>query len=133
MAVDLSDIAATTDIYCITDFRPEMPMVSGRVALLHRLARRLQTPRGRFPWWPNFGTDLRLYLLSKTPAGVVAAAIENECLKDEQVQDVSATCQFLDSTRKLVAQVTVSDAEGPFVFTLEISTAAEMLIELQAA
>lgn len=123
----------TIDIYCVTDFLPDMPTVRGRTALAHRLARRLQTPRGRFQFWPNFGTDLRQYLLSKTSPTVIASAVESECLKDEQVEDVSCLVDVQDGGRSMVVTVEVDDADGPFVFTLEISQASATLITLQAA
>lgn len=130
---DLSDISATVDIYCIDDFLPDMPVVTGRTALAHRLARRLQTPRGRFPWWPNFGTDLRQYLLSKAKPTAIASAAEAECLKDEQVEDVTCFVEVLNGGRSMRVVIQITDADGPFVFTLEISQAAETLLDLQAA
>lgn len=130
---DLTDISATTGIWCLTDFRPEMTVVSGRTKLLQRLVVRLQTARGRFPWWPNFGTDLRQFLLTKARASAIAAAAEAECLKDEQVDDVQARAEIQLEGKEIRLGLTVLDAEGPFSFTLQIEQAKLTLIELQAA
>ena len=130
---DLSNIDGTVDLFCVEDFRPEMPTVSGRVALAHRLARRLQTPRGRFIFWPNFGTDLRAFLLTKTPALVIASAAEAECSKDEQVQSVSVNAEVQLGGRQLHLVILVTDAAGPFQFTLTIDEAVATLILLQGA
>ena len=119
-----------------------MPRVSGREALIHRLCVRLQTPRGRFSgvdsngkvWgWPNFGTDIAQYLLSKTPASAIASAAEAECLKDEQVEEAAAVATLEDGGRRMHLEIAILDALGPFVFTLSITQAKLTLIELQAA
>lgn len=130
---DLTTIDATIDIACVEDFLPDMPTVSGRVALMHRLARRLQTQRGRFKWWPNFGTDLRIFLLSKAPPAAIAAAADAECRKDEQVKNVTTSVEVLDSGRRLHLTIQVTDAAGPFAFTLTITQATATLIALQTA
>lgn len=137
---NLDNIDGTVGIHSLDDFRPEMPFVSGRTALLHRLAVRLQTPRGRFSWpksgggragWPNFGTDVRAFLLTKVRPSVVASAIESECLKDEQVHDIRASVEFTEGGKSMVVSAIVFDAEGPFRFTLLASQAKLELIELQ--
>lgn len=130
---DLTKIENTVDIFCISDFRPEMPTVSGRTALAHRLARRLTTPRGRFKWWPKFGTDLLEFALSKAAPSAIASAAESECLKDEQVDDVTVTAELQNGGRLLHLTIEVTDAAGPFVFTLTITEAAATLIKLQNA
>lgn len=130
---DLTKIDATVGVFCLEDFRPDMPPVSGRVALAHRLALRLQTPRGRFKPWPKFGTDMRQFLLSKAQPSAIASAAEAECMKDEQVDDASVKAELRDHGRQLRLIITVTDAAGPFTFTLLISQAAAELINLQSA
>jgi hypothetical protein len=130
---DLTQIEGTIDVFCIEDMLPDMPAVSGRTACAHRLARRLTTPRGRFPWWPKFGTDLRAYLLSKATPEAIASAAEFECLKDEQVDRVKVRAEVQDSGRRIHLVIEVTDAAGPYVFTLTITTAAATLIQLQNA
>lgn len=129
---DLSLIENTTDVWCIDNFLPHMPEIRGRVALGHRLARRLTTPRGRVPWWPNDGTDLRQYMLSHASPSAIAQAAKAECLKDEQVEDVKVTVEVLDSGRAMNLLLEVTDAAGPFTFTLNITDAAAKLIGLEA-
>ena len=130
---DLSKIENTIDVFCIDEFLPDMPLVSGRTACAHRLARRLSTPRGRFPWWPRFGTDLRQYLLSKATPEAIASAAESECLKDEQVDSVKVRAEVQNGGRQIHLVIEVTDAAGPYVFTLTITDAAATLIELQNA
>jgi hypothetical protein len=109
-----------------------MPEVRGRVALAHRLARRLTTPRGRFRFWPNFGTDMRRYLLSKVPSSQISQDAAQECEKDEQVESVIVRVQHVDfDQRELSLDIEIIDAEGPFTFTMSISDARVSLIGLQ--
>ena len=130
---DLNDIASTVGLWSLGDFKPEMPNVSGRTALIHRLCVRLSTPRGRFTWWPNFGTDIAAFLLTKVPPSAIASAAESECLKDEQVQDVVATAEVESGGRSIRLRIELFDKAGPFRFTLLIEQAKLHLIELQAA
>lgn len=130
---DLSKIEGTVGFWSLGDFTPKMRTVSGRTALIHRLCVRLQTPRGRFTWWPNFGTDMAMFLNSKARPTSIASAAESECMKDEQVEDVSARADLLNNGRTLRLVLTITDAAGPFERTLLIEEAALTLLELQAA
>lgn len=108
-----------------------MPEVTGYRALAERLARGLWTPSSCCPWWPAWrGTDLRLYLLSKAPADVIAAVARKQCLKDEQVRTCKATAEKTGSTISL-SLVVVAEDVGPFSFVLTISEAVVSLVELQ--
>lgn len=127
------DISQTVGIWSLGDFRPDMSTVSGETALIHRLMVRLQTPRGRFPWWPNFGTDISQFLLSKATPQQIAAAAQAECIKDEQVRVATATAVISDAGRKITLTIRIVTSSGPFVFTLAITQAATDLIALQAA
>ncbi len=130
----MAEIDKTIGFWTLGDFKPEMPLVSGRVALIHRLAVRLTTPRGRFTWWPNFGTDMAAFLLTKVPPTVVFSAAESECLKDEQVDEVRARGEFVAAARALRLTLEIfSNDLGPFEFTLLIEQAKLTLVELQAA
>ncbi len=127
------DINETVGFWTLGDFRRDMGTVRGRVALVHRLCVRLQTRRGRFIWWPRFGTDLREYLNTKTRPSVIAGAAIAECEKDEQVERCEAAGEYVDGGRGVRLVITVYDSDGPFKFTLLIEQAKLTLVELQAA
>lgn len=127
------DISETVGIWSLGDFRPDMTTVSGQTALIHRLAVRLQTPRGRFPWWPNFGTDISQYLLSKATPQQIASAAQAECLKDEQVRQANVSATVSDAGRKITLAIRIVASDGPFALTLSITQASLDLISLQAA
>lgn len=125
----------TVAVYCDGDFKPHMPSVSGRKALAQRLKIALTTQRGRVSWWPNRGTDLRAYLLSKVPANRIADSAKTECEIDEQVQRADVQADIQDSGKRVRLFITIW--EWPpgtmFTFTMTISDAAATLIELQAS
>lgn len=130
MALTLGE---TSDIYLLGDMRPEMPTVSGFDALAQRLIRRLSTPRGFFPFWPNFGLNIRKYSLSKIPTWQIAHEVQDECLKDEQVKDVIVTPTYGDQGRSVRLDVYVTAAVGNFTFSMAATDAAATLIALQKA
>lgn len=124
----------TRDIHFDGDFLPHMPEVSGRTALAQCLGRRLTSQRGRFWYWPNFGTDLRKYLLTKADPGRIASDAEDECMKDERVESVEVSVTSIDfDTKEMILTIAVVDAAGPFTFTMSITEAKATLVELQEA
>lgn len=139
----MPEIDNTIGLWSLGDFKPDMPTVRAAAALVHRLALRWQTPRGRFSWvssngkicgWPNFGTNLAQYLLTKTPSRQIAVAAELEARKDEQVSDIRVTPEVQQGGRLILLSVrVVADEIGPFTFTLSIEQARVTLIDLQAA
>lgn len=123
---------ATIDVHCVTDFLARMPEVSGIVALMHRLARRLSMPRGIWPWAPDDGTDMRQFLLSKVPSRQIVRAAILECEKDEQVESVEAAI-IARTDRVIQLRLTVTPVDGDaFTFTMTI-TEALASVDLLAA
>jgi hypothetical protein len=133
MATDPTTLKGTIDVWCLDDFKASMPAISGRMALAQRLARRLITRRGSMPWWPNDGTDLRQYLLSKASPSEIAGAAKNECKKDEQVEDARVELEVLSDGREILLTILITEAAGPFAFTLLIGEAVLQLVALQEA
>lgn len=123
-------LAETREVHCVSDFLPNMPVVSGETALVQRLARRLQTQRGQIPWWPDYGFDCRVALLAHMRPQQIALMASRECEKDEQVQRCDAVANVSD-TGVLTLTVTAYSKDGPFRFTMTISEAADTLIELR--
>ncbi len=124
-------IDETIDVYCVSDFLARMPTVSGRVALAHRLARRLSMPRGIWPWAQDDGTDLRQFVLSKVPPQRIARATIIECEKDEQVESIDVI-RLTRTDRTITQRLQVNDGDGPFDFTLTITEAAAQVSDLVA-
>jgi hypothetical protein len=126
-------LAETVDLALDGDMQAHAPNAVAEVAVAQRLKRWLTTRRGTMPWWPNRGTDLRQYLLSKTPTWRIMQDVEAELLKDEQVEAVATAVELLDSGRRLRLVVAVAcSATRNFQFTMDITTAAGTLVALQA-
>lgn len=114
--------------------QPHAPTVSGVAAVAKRIRRRLTTRRGTHPWWKDFGTDLRQYLNSKTPAWRIAKDAEFEILKDEQITACAVAVEILDGGRRIrIVIAAVCSATKDFRFTMDITQAAGSLVALQAA
>ncbi len=123
----MADIDATIDVDCDEDFKPDMPSVSGRVALGQRLKRRLTTKTGRWPFAnPDDGFDLLEMLLSKASTGWIADQVQIQCLKDEQVESALAAIETTGSNSYFL-RVALRDADGPFEFTMAINVATQEL------
>ncbi len=129
MAANFNSITATVDVHCIDDFLANMPTVSGRTALVQRLIRRITKRKGQFPWTEK-GIDIRDYLLSKRRAQDAAADVYAECIQDEQVAELVVFAELSNDGRDLSLSFEVTDAEGPFTFTLEIDNAVISLVTL---
>jgi phage baseplate assembly protein W len=118
-----------TDIDCLEDFKARMPLVEGRLCLAQAIARRLMTPSGRFPFWPDYGTDVRRFLLAKAQSTTIASAVQAECLKDERVVFADVTVVLVQTTLTLTIELTADDdAESfEFVFTVTADKASLLL------
>lgn len=107
--------------------------VKGRAALAERLRLRLSTPYGKFFAWPDFGHDLRQYLLSKGPLSRMIIGAELECSKDEQVEAVTASAVYRNDGKAVDLTLAITDSEGPFLLTMSITQAAVDLVDLLEA
>ncbi len=115
------------DTYCIND----LPLVDTQVTdpaqlIGQRIVRRLTTPRGALALIgddPNFGYDVRQWINNKAGPGDIAlaqAAIEAECLKDEQVISVNASIAFSAQTSAMAITLQLVTNAGPFTLTLNV-------------
>lgn len=116
----------TIDVDWLDEPVPHMPEIRGRKATIRRLYRRLNTKRGRFPWWQNDGLDVKDFLLSKQSESFIASAIQRECEKDEGVDEAQVTVTRTGS--QLTVNIRVFDSEGPFAFTLSVTDARVALV-----
>ncbi len=124
---------ATIDLWWEEDARPDMPMVAGIYAIGQRLYRRLVTPRGFFPFWPNEGLGISKYLLSKPPLWVVKTEVEAECKRDQQVENVIVTPQLTSNKTLLLIDIFFTTPFGAADLTMTATEAAATLISLQKA
>lgn len=105
--------------------------VDGETMMGQAMARRLVTPRGALWYAPQYGYDLRQFLKGPVPAvAVVNGNVENELLKDERVEDVTADTSFDQNSEALAVHVVGRGALGPFDLTISIdAVSVEILRE----
>ncbi len=127
------DVAATVDVFHDGDFLLEMPEVVGPVALAQRIAHRLRTSNGFFPWWQNEGLNVSEFLLSRTPTWQIAHQIKEEVKRDQQVSDAHVKATLSTDGSELRVEIFVVSAVGPFVFTMTATEAASQLLDIRAA
>ncbi len=125
----MSDLGS--DFNLLADLDANLSTVSEAECLIQALCRRLQTPRGGLWYDLEYGSDIRQFVNAQNvQAFAVEQTVENECLKDERVQTVSATVTRADDGA-LTISVSVEAADGPFEFTLLVSALTVELLDSQ--
>jgi len=119
-----------SDFSCVTDLDVNLAVVSGRTALAQALCRRLMTRRAGLWYAPNYGTDLRQFLnTAPVQTSIVEQAAENECLKDERVEDISATAEHLEARQTIQLKLRITEAGGTFDLTVLVSALTVELLQ----
>jgi hypothetical protein len=116
-----------------------MHRVTGRTALAQALYRRLSTEVGGL-WYDNeYGYDITRYInTAQSPTrspGMIAQAINAECLKDERVLDCATKVSIYDASNAtdenpegtMTLEIIVTDEDGTFSLTDEAGNIAEIL------
>ena len=116
------------DVHCVDDFLPDMPTVTGKVAIAQAAARRLQTQRGIFPWWTEYGRDLRGYLLSSADTDEIASDTQAEVEKDERVDRAGATALLTGAFLTVSVPIEPDDETDPFEFVFTVTADAVSLL-----
>jgi len=122
------------DLWCLDDFSPTMPEVTGRTVPIQRLVRRLYTPRGSCPDCPNDGIDVRDFLNtgSALTDTQIAGIIAGELRKDVACLDVTVVATFSGPTpkRTLTIDIVGELADGPFALVIGVD---QLTVELLKA
>src|SRR6185503_16253832 len=123
-----TDFSASLD--GVTDIGARFTYATGFRNLGNCLARRLITPRGSLSWDLDAGTDVRTFLNhGDTPQArfAVAAAVNDECLKDERVDSCSTDATFGEDT--LTLTISIVTAAGPFKLVLLVDGLTVEILE----
>lgn len=115
-----------TDTFCLNDIGwTDVLVTDPKTLIAQRLFRRLQTDRGALALIgddPDFGLNVRQFLngqQSPAAAALIERSVQQECLKDEQVDGVNVTVTFVGASLSIALAV-VSSA-GPFTLTLNVA------------
>lgn len=113
-----------TDVLTSPTLDTSFALYSGPLIVCHAIARRLTTPRGKLPFHPDYGKDLRAYLneaMTSSTLSEMRAAAEMEAEADERVESASATVTFKPPEKAVTLRLVLFMAEGPFELVLGIS------------
>lgn len=128
------------DTYCLDSLKTGR-YASGLRLLGQRCYRRLITPRGMLLGGDdekNFGYDLAQFCgatLSDELAAQVGPQIQNELLKEEEVEEVTVDLVSTDENNEITWTITidVESARGPFKLVLAVGETSVELLNLEAA
>ena len=117
-----------SDISCVDDIDASLTSVEGETCLGQALARRISCPRRGLFYDFDYGIDARRYMNRAHRPQVTSQAVEQECLKDERVDEIRAAVRFVeteddesgDPPGTMRIELEVQGGEGPFDLTVEI-------------
>jgi hypothetical protein len=112
----MADTDFGTDVECVSDLDPTFQIVTGRRAVVQRVLRRWQLPRGFCDDDPNAGTDVRLYLnrpWTRKAAFDLKQALEREALKDAEVYSCAVSLTLTTGLRpSITVEADITTTEG---------------------
>lgn len=112
-----------TGLDMTTDLPLRWSFASGPRNLANAIARRLITQRGTLVGAPDYGFDVRQYILAtltRAQQSSLQGAIARECEKDERVLAASVTATINAAAFTLTLAISLSTADGPFSFVLSV-------------
>ena len=94
MAAEGSDFAGVDDI------DPALRVVSGRLALAQAFARRLTTPVGSLPDWPEYGFDLQSAIGTALTDTQLKQKIRAQAELEEELEDIAISITRIRSSSR---------------------------------
>lgn len=120
----MADSDLGTDFGGVSDIDAAWGPVDGRRALAESVARRLTTPRGSLPDFPDYGFDLVSCIGSAMTDSRIRQRISEQVFLEEEVQNSSVSILRTEPYGATALEIKVSiDATGvpPFALTLNVS------------
>jgi phage baseplate assembly protein W len=130
LGADQADFGS--DVSTFPGLDPSFQLQTGSRVLMEALARRLMTPRGTLPFAEDYGTDVRAWLsegIEGADLDDLKAAVEQELLKDERVDDVQVVVEWVPQEERLTIRAAVDTAEGPFRLVLGVTELTVALLQ----
>jgi len=103
---------------------PSFGQLTGPAVVGQAVLRRLRTPRGSLPFYPDYGFDLRRFLnegITDAALSQIRAGAQREAEKDERVASADVTVRYLAATEELRVEVQLQTAAGPFKLVLQVT------------
>ena len=120
----MADSDLGTDFGGVNDLDAAWGSVDGRRALAESIARRLITPRGALPDFPDYGFDLVSCIGSAMTDSRIRQRVSEQVFLEEEIQNASVSIVRTNPYGNTALDITVSiDATGvpPFDLTLNVS------------
>jgi hypothetical protein len=112
------------DYSTFPDLDPAFREIRGPMAVAEAVARSTLMPPGTLPYDPEAGHDLRAILSSGIDDGDLRrhrAAIVRQAMRDERVEEATATVEASGDGRIVRARIAGTTGEGPFQLTVAAS------------
>lgn len=122
----MSDLG--TDFAGGADLDPSLSLQSGERALGDAILRRLTTPRGGLPDYPEYGFDVSSLIGRTLTPNAIAQRVLEQVRAEEEVEDASLDISTSDDGTAVTLKIKVLSAEGPFELTLAIDEVGEVAI-----
>jgi len=124
-----------SDFACVDDVDATLSTSIGRRALAEACARRISTAKGMLFYDAKYGIDTRSFLNKPFQQNFTAGQINKEVRKDERVDKSRAIVEFIPEweavgeqiPNSLTVDLRITDANGPFEFTIRVSEVAVAL------
>ncbi len=120
-----------SDVSTFPDLDPSFSTLTGPRVVAEAIARRLSTPRGSLPFYPDYGIDIRSWVNETITRGKLAQFrrdLEAECVKDERVLTADASLAFNVKTNDMQIAITITTADGPFSLVLGVTAVTVALL-----
>lgn len=108
-----SDFSGTLDL------DPALRQVSGQRALAEAVVRRITTPRGSFPDFPDYGFDVESLIGSTMTDSAIRQRITEQAQLEEEVKSCRVT--IARNFGAVEISIALKNAEGPFSLTVNVS------------
>lgn len=115
--------AEGSDISGVEDIDRAWRVVSGRLALAQAFARRLGTPRGSLPDWPDYGYDLVSAIGTSQTDSQIRQKVQEQATQEEEIEDIETSIERTQDGGVFL-KIRLFDGDGPFEFTVNVSDLA---------
>ncbi|MBA2724294.1 MAG: hypothetical protein H0U56_15680 [Methylibium sp.] len=120
------------DFLGILDLDADLTTGTGKLALIHAVARRLTTTTGQMLDDPSYGYNLQLLTNSVVQPERVAERVRVQCLEEERVSEegTTVTVSYEAGTKTLTVDIVLGTDDGAtYAFTLNVTAVtAEILL-----
>lgn len=113
-------VAEATDFSGILDIDSSLNTSSARIALTEAILRRLTTQNGSLPDFPDYGYDITSFIGTSFNQASIEQSVTNQILLEEEVDDCTVNAQLLSDNITVQLDITVTDGDSPFDFTISV-------------